>query len=96
MFSLAMTLAPGSSSGQSLAAHGSRRLLGDVVRRRGLPFCHLLPLRGEVGREVGVGMVEHREGIRGGHGLEALHGRRDLRVDRSTPARSSSRFRFWR
>src|SRR6267142_2951342 len=82
MFCLAMA----SASCQPLAPHRRgprlrRRCLVLARRPGGIAGGHRVALGGEVRRELGVHVVEHRHGIRSGRGLEATDPRRDLLVD---------------
>src|SRR5262245_20018621 len=82
MFSLGMASAPR----RPLAAHrrgarGQWGRLADSRRARRLALGQLGPLGLEVGRELGVGVIEHRERIGRGGRLEALHGVGNFGVD---------------
>src|SRR5438445_9911827 len=82
MFTLAMASAPR----QSLAAHrrGAGLVRGRLVgtrRCRVLASRHLLALGSEIGRQLGVHVVEHRQRVRGRHGLEAANRLGNLVVD---------------
>src|SRR5206468_8212281 len=82
MFSLAMASAPC----QPLAPHRRGPRLGGggraLARRHdGIARGHRVALGREVRRELGVDVVEHREGIWRRRGLEAANGLCDLLVD---------------
>src|SRR5262245_49271126 len=81
MFSLAMA----SASRQPLAPHrrGPRLAGGSRVlrrRRAGIARGHRVALGGEVGRQLGVHVIEHHQRIRGRRRLEATNGLGDLLV----------------
>src|SRR5207249_8865782 len=80
------TLAMASASRQPLAAHrrGSGLVRGCLVRTRRyrvLTSRRLVALGSEIGRQLGVHVVEHRQRVRGRRRLEAANRLGDLVVD---------------